>query len=183
MAFALLLAIRLRYIAAIEGWNLSMASLQRLLRVCSSFGESSDPLLRPFVALRGRASQINRSLSRSPLLVFVSIAREYLDWFMLANVLHFFRSVTRVDDNLAHLRECYLLIANLEADIALARHLQDAAIFCWADVMQAPPSSSVKWSIPCLRMPCRCRSAWPGKAPSFPVKTASARARCCARSA
>lgn len=132
-AFGLLLAIRFRYIAAIEGWNLSMESLQRLLGVCSTLGERSDPLLRQFVALRGRAGQINRSLSRSPIVVFFPVAKDYRDWFMLANVLHYFKCVTRVADNIAYLRQLYLLIANLEADIALARHLQATTIFCWAD--------------------------------------------------
>lgn len=133
IGFALLVAIRFRFIAAIEGWNVSMESLQHVLSVCSSLGERSEPLLRQFVELRGRAGQINRSLSRAPLLVFVPVAKDYLDWFMLANVLHYFKSVNRVDRNLVFLREFYLLIANLEADIALARHLQAAPIFCWAD--------------------------------------------------
>jgi hypothetical protein len=133
IAFALLLAIRFRYIAAIEGWNLSMESLQRLLGVCSNLGESSDRLLSQFAELRGRAGQINRSLSRSPIVVFISAAKDYLDWFMLTNVMHYFRCVTRVDANIVDLRQFFLLIANLEADIALARHLQASPLFCWAD--------------------------------------------------
>lgn len=133
IAFALLLAIRFRYTAAIEGWNVLMESLQRVLSVCSSLGERSEPMLHQFVELRARAGQINRSLSRAPLLVLVPVAKDYLDWFMLANVLHYFKCVNRVDRNLVFLREFYLLIANLEADIALARHLQVAPIFCWAD--------------------------------------------------
>ncbi|WP_426197263.1 MutS-related protein [Massilia sp. DWR3-1-1] len=138
LVFGLLLAIRFRYIAAIEGWNLSMESLQRLLGVCSTLGEGNAPLPDQFAGLRGRAGQINRGLSRSPIVMSISGAKDYLDWFALTNVLHYFRCQAQVDDNIAFLRQCHLLIANLEADIALARHLQATPLFCWAQRHAGP---------------------------------------------
>ncbi|MDB5765831.1 MAG: hypothetical protein JWQ61_645, partial [Collimonas fungivorans] len=133
ISFATLLAIRFRYISAAERWDTSMESLQHLLGVCSALGARGEPLLRPFRELHARAGQINRSLSRTPLVALIPGSQEYLDWFMLGNVRHYFKSVSRVQADIAYLRECYLLIANLEADIALARHVLATPEVCWAE--------------------------------------------------
>ena len=136
IGFALLVAIRFRYIAAIEGWQLSLDSLQLLLAVCGTLGDcgdSGESLLQEFAALRGRAARINRSLSRSPILVFLASAKDYIDWFLLTNVRHYFKTVALVDEHIVALRQFYLLAANLEADLALARHLQDRGDYCWAE--------------------------------------------------
>lgn len=132
LAFALLLAIRLRYIARIEQWQLATASLQRLLAVCSALGASTAPLAAPLQPWRARAGRLHRGLSRSPLLAHFPVAKDYLDWFLLANIVHYFKSVQLVDAHLAELRSIYLLVAKLEADIALARHLRTTEVFCWA---------------------------------------------------
>lgn len=133
LVFAVLVAIRFHYIGAIEGWTLSMASLQRMLGVCGALGDRSEPMLCPFAALRVRAGQLNRSLSRSRIGSALPVAEDYLDWFTLSNVRHYFKCVARVDEHREELRRCYLLMADLEADIALARHLQATPLFCWAD--------------------------------------------------
>ncbi|MDB5907641.1 MAG: hypothetical protein JWP34_1755 [Massilia sp.] len=133
ISFATLLAIRSRYTRAVGQWDMSLASLQQLLGVGSALGARSEPMLRPFLRLHARAGQISRSLSRTPLLALIPGAKDYLDWFMLDNVRHYFKSVARVQADIDYLRECYLLIANLEADIALARHLLATPGVCWAE--------------------------------------------------
>jgi len=60
-------------------------------------------------------------------------AASYADWFALANVRHYFRSTALVYTQRDFLRRCYLACANLEADVALARHLLTRDDWCWAD--------------------------------------------------
>jgi DNA mismatch repair ATPase MutS len=57
----------------------------------------------------------------------------YADWFLLANVNHYFKSIDLVFAQRAFLRESYRLCANLEADVALARHLLGTSSWCWAE--------------------------------------------------
>ena len=142
LVFVGLVAIRFHYIGAIEAWKLSMESLQRMLGMCGALGESSDPVLRPFVTLRGRAGQLNRSLSRGRIGSALPVARDYLDWFTLGNVRHYFKCLARVDEHREELRRLYLLLADLEADIALARHLQATPVFCWANRRTDPDSGA-----------------------------------------
>jgi hypothetical protein len=117
-----LMATQIRYHERAERWQRSVASLQMLLRV--------ERLLDgPHAA---QASRINRNLARSPAVNLFPGLGGYLDWFMLDNINQYFKGVGLVRDNLALLRECFLRLANLEADVALARHLLQAGAFCWA---------------------------------------------------
>lgn len=117
-----LMSNQMRYYERVEAWERSMNSLQMLLRVVTLL-EGKDA---------AAASRINRGLTRSPLTGTVPGARAYLDWFALENVNHYFKGVRLVHGNLAFLRECFLRVANLEADLALARHLLNTPAFCWA---------------------------------------------------
>jgi len=117
----LLMAGQMRYYARAEEFARSVQSLQMLLRV--------DSLLQG----PARSGKINRDLTRSQVVLLIPGARGYLDWFMLDNVNHYFKCVQLVHANLDYLRERFEHIANLEADIALARHLLKTPQFCWAD--------------------------------------------------
>jgi hypothetical protein len=117
-----LMAGQIRCHDRVERWQRSMAALQMLLRV--------ERLMDgPHAA---KASRINRKLARSPAVNLLPGLGSYLDWFMLDNVNQYFKGVGQVRDNLCLLRECFSRLANLEADIALARHLVRAGTFCWA---------------------------------------------------
>jgi hypothetical protein len=95
-----------------------------MLRVCSLLDGSAQPLADDFTG-RGRlAGRISRGLGRAPGVELVPGAKEYADWFLLANLRHYFKSALMVARERAFLRTCYALCANLEADLALARHLQ-----------------------------------------------------------
>lgn len=118
----LLFSNQLRYADRLESWQRSMVGLQMLLRVVSLRGEDDS----------ARAGRINRGLTRSAIVDLVPGFRPYHDWFMLGNVNHYFQSVRLVERHIEFLRGCFVRIANLEADIALARHLLATEQFCWA---------------------------------------------------
>jgi hypothetical protein len=128
----LLISAQLRYHEQIQAWAGATTSLQMLLRVQSLLGARAGTVGRDFADGRELAGRINRGLSRSRLANGVPGAGEYADWFLLANVNHYFRSVELVFAQRAFLRECYLRCANLEADVALARHLLRVPAWCWA---------------------------------------------------
>lgn len=118
-----LMAAQMRYSDRLTHWEQSMTSLQMLLRVeCVQGGEHA-----------AAAGKINRSLTRSPAEKITPGLAGYLDWFMLKNVSHYFKGVGVVRDNLGLLRACFTRLSNLEADIALARHLLRTPVFAWAE--------------------------------------------------
>ena len=118
----MLMATQMRYADRVEQWEASMKALQMLLRVVSQQGGSD-------VAAAGK---LNRKLTRAPAQLLMPGLRAYLDWFAIANVKHYFMTVTQVRRNLPALRGWFDRIANLEADLALARHLLRTPSFCWA---------------------------------------------------
>ena len=119
----ILMATQVCYHDRMEAWQASMNSLQMLLRVERLTGG----------AHAAAAGSINRGLTRSPVVDLIPGMRVYLDWFALANVSHYFKGVGLVRANLALLRACFIRLANLEADVALARHLLQTPSFCWSE--------------------------------------------------
>lgn len=115
-----LMAGQIVYHEQVETWNRKMKTLQMMLRVVTLLGgEDALP-----------ASRLNRALSRLPAAELVPGARGYADWFMLANVSHYFKGTRLVAARLDFLRACFTRISHLEADIALARHLLHTPVFC-----------------------------------------------------
>jgi len=136
LSFAVLFVLmreQMRYHERVSDWQRSMGSLQALLKVVSLLGARKDEALQPFTQRAATAGRINRALSRSPFSAAVPQSRAYLDWFMLANVNHYFKGAALVHGELAFLRACFLLAGELEADLALARHLRQAPALCWAE--------------------------------------------------
>lgn len=78
-----------------------------------------------------QAAQLRARLARSAWTTAPG-ATEYADWVMQANLKHYFATRTLVREHAAFLRESYLLVANLDADLALARHLATQRQWCWA---------------------------------------------------
>jgi hypothetical protein len=162
-ALYLLISIQMRYAERVEAWSRAMKSLQMLLRVCSLLGARDHPLLQQFDAGRELAGRVNRSLSRSPMSTVLPGARGYADWFMLANVTHYFKTVDIVFAHRAFLRECYLRCANFEADAALARHLLDAPSWCWAERGSAADIDLEQGTHPLLEQPAPLSISLRGK--------------------
>jgi hypothetical protein len=128
-----LISIQMRYHGRIAVWDRAMGSLQMLLRASSLLATLKHPLLDEFAGAGTRAGKLNRALTRSPVWDMIPGARAYLDWFLQANINHYFKGVGIVGSQRDFLRECYARCANLEADIALAQHMLDGRSTCWAE--------------------------------------------------
>ncbi|WP_342120781.1 MutS-related protein [Pseudoduganella sp. OTU4001] len=79
-----------------------------------------------------KAAQLRSKLAPAPLSAIPGLA-EYCDWVMQANLKHYFQTRRLVREHAAFLRESYQLVANLDADLALARHLATQSQWCWSE--------------------------------------------------
>jgi len=127
----LLIAGQMRYHERVEAWKRALNTLQMLL--LASHAAGTRDRAAPAVLREGaeRAGQLNRSLARS---LFARMSQDggaYGDWFMLANVKHYYRTQAIVYRERGFLIACYLACAELEADLALARTLLAAPPWCW----------------------------------------------------
>ncbi|QJD99710.1 hypothetical protein HH212_06430 [Massilia forsythiae] len=135
---AVLVSAQMRHGDAIGAWQRKTLSLQMLLRTCSLLdagqGGFAPSLTAGFDGRGATAGRINRSLPPSMLGGQVPGMREYGDWFLLANVRHFYKTLGIVFAWRDFLGECYSLCADLEADLALVRHLRGLGgrAWCWA---------------------------------------------------
>jgi hypothetical protein len=127
-----LVTLQMRYTDRVGAWTRSTHALQMLLRTVSLLDGSGQPLASTFAGLGARAGKVGRSLARSLVAQALPDVAAYGDWFMLANVRHYFRTLAIVASQRDFLRECYRLCAELEADLALARHLRGVPVWCWA---------------------------------------------------
>ena len=132
-ALAPLMALQMRLHRPLEEWAAAIRALHALLRSVSLLGGQDGPLLAPFVAARARAERLHLRLARSLSLRMIPGAIQYADWFAAANVVYHFKTLRIVHAERAFLRECYLACANLEADVALVRHLASMERWCWAE--------------------------------------------------
>jgi hypothetical protein len=137
VAMYFLITTRMRYQDSIGAWKRSLRSLQMLLRACSLLDGSGLPLTEAFTGRAVAAGRLNRALARSPVEDAIPDAAEYTNWFLAAELRHYFHTLALVFGQRDFLRACYWLCAELEADVALARHLRararDGATWCWAD--------------------------------------------------
>jgi hypothetical protein len=133
VAMYYLVMVRMRYMERVSLWTRTTRALQMLLRTCSLLDGSGLPLAGGFAGRGAAAARLNRALSRSPIPSPIPDLEEYTNWFVSADVRHYFRTLGRVFGQRAFLRECYWLCAELEADVALARHLAAESVWCWAD--------------------------------------------------
>jgi hypothetical protein len=137
VAMVFLIRTRMRYQDSIGPWKRSLRALQMLLRACSLLDGSGLMLTEAFAGRADIGGRLNRALSRSLVAKTIPDAAEYANWFLAAEVRHYFQTVGLVFGQRAFLRECFWLCAELEADVALARHLRtrtrEGAAWCWAD--------------------------------------------------
>lgn len=125
-----MVALQARYHAIIDAWDRQRVSLQRLLRACSLAAASDEASLQAFATLGRQAGRSNRALHRQ-VAQAVSMVGVYLDWFLQANIEHYFKSVRLVHEQRAFLQQCFYVCARLDADATLARHRATTAT-CWA---------------------------------------------------
>ena len=132
-ALAPLMALQMRYHRQVEEWTAIIRSLHALLRTTTQLGRRGGPLLEPFAAMRTEAERLHVRLARSASLRMIPFAQQYADWFGAGNVAHCFKTARIVHAERVFLRACYLACADLEADVALARHLASMERWCWAE--------------------------------------------------
>jgi hypothetical protein len=123
-----LMAQQMRYSQQVDAWKLRLDALRLVLATTALLGEGGRAECADLAA---PARQLYQRLGRSRMSVLPG-ATGYADWFALANVKHYFRSAALVYAERAFLQRCYLACGNLEADVALARHLLGRDDWCWS---------------------------------------------------
>ena len=128
-----LLSLQMRYFQQADAWKRQVDALRLVLATTALLGEAG---LRECVELAPAARTLYQQLGRSAFSRMPGAAG-YADWFALSNIKHYFRTAALVDAQRDLLQRCYLACANLEADVAVARHLLTRDDWCWASRGQA----------------------------------------------
>ncbi|RZA34681.1 MAG: hypothetical protein EOP92_14455 [Lysobacteraceae bacterium] len=132
-ALAPLMALQIHYHRRLELWKNSLASLNALLAGSHALAELGGPLLEAFVDTRAEAARLHLMLGRPLLLRMIPGGEAYANWFGAYNVGRYWKTMRAVAGARGFLRDCYLRSAELEADVALARHLRRQEAWCWAE--------------------------------------------------
>jgi hypothetical protein len=127
----LLMGVQVRYRDDAEAWFRIQRSMQQMLRTHSLLAKLEQPLAAPFRDDAARAGKINRAIAQS-LTRNLPGVREYADWLWQMNIRDYFHSREVARLNVEFLRHSFRMVAALEADVALARHLAQTPGHCWA---------------------------------------------------
>jgi len=129
----ILLGVQTHFHEAVTQWTKKVQALQALLWSFGLLAEHHQGDAQTSAEDRQTAKTMLVELSRRKLVTLPGM-REYADWFLLDNVRHFFKTSILVRKNQDSLRRVYMYVANLEADLALASHLQSLPQYCWSSV-------------------------------------------------
>jgi len=127
-----LMVVQVRHHDAVQAWRRILGALQLMLRVHTLLARVDDPLTATLRADAAQAGKLNRRTSRS-MLSNIPMLADYVDWLLLHNVRHYFGSREAVRRRLDFLRSSFERVAALEADLALASHLAQIPVYCWAE--------------------------------------------------
>ena len=129
-----LLAIQTAWHERAQECDCVLLPLRTMLDVHHAVGNEPDDagLLTPFVPEAAAAGKLRRRFELA-LGDRVPGQREYRDWLLQANVKRYRATRTALMEHRDFLRRSFELVADLEADCALARHLQGVDVFCWAE--------------------------------------------------
>ncbi|WP_193315737.1 MutS-related protein [Janthinobacterium aquaticum] len=130
-----LMTVQSRFYETCKQWEYQLDTLRHLLKAYAALGRLDVPMTAPFRAGRAQAGKLVRGIELSllrylPLIDTIMV--EYGDWLLLKNVTRYFRTRELVAAQLGFLRQAYLEVAALEADLALVRHLRAQPAFCHA---------------------------------------------------
>jgi hypothetical protein len=124
LSLALLLAaLQLAFHGRMRQWQPVAEALQ--LQLYTHSQQADAPGAAQAAQLRGKLAR--HAVSTAPGVT------EYADWVMLANLKHYFATRRLVRRHAAFLRDSYRLVAGLDADLALVRHLCAQRHWCWAE--------------------------------------------------
>lgn len=129
-----LMSLQMQYQDQVEEWKCKLHTLKMVLATTAVMGGEGRA---GFAELAKEARALYKNLSSSRM-TQAPLVSGYADWFALANVTHYFRSNTLVFEKRKFLQRCYLACANLEANVALARHLLTRDDWCWAERVTGP---------------------------------------------
>jgi len=118
-----LMAVQIAFHARMQHWQPVAQALQ--LQLYAHSQQPDEPGAVQAAHLRGKLAR--NAISTAPGVT------EYADWVMLANLKHYFATRRLVRSHAVFLRESYRLVADIDADLALARHLSVQRQWCWAD--------------------------------------------------
>ena len=130
-----LMAVQVRFYESAKAWERTLDTLRYLLKTRTALARLDVPAVLPLAAGSTQAARLTRAIERSLLhyVPFVdTVLVEYGDWLLLKNVKRYFRTRQLVAQQLPFLRDSFSQVAQLEADLALARQLRAAPVFCWA---------------------------------------------------
>ncbi len=128
----------------LDAWNREAKSLREMLALISRLNINREQLndadashLAHIEVLKKNAGKINRRITRTPVATAFPVLGDYFDWFLFTNVRHYAKSQTVIAQEKVFLQTCFETVANLEANLAVARHLASGGVtaaprFCWA---------------------------------------------------
>jgi hypothetical protein len=131
-AWGTLVAIQTRFHEQAAAWARTAEALRLMLQVHGMLGAIDAPLADVFRHGHKQAIKLRRALA-APVTGRIPIAGEYGDWLLLKNIQHYFKTRRLVKEQLGFVRDSFWLVAELDADLALARHLLGTPAFCWAE--------------------------------------------------
>lgn len=119
----ILIALQVSHQARMQQWGAVVEALQLQLLVHSQQADAPGAQ---------QAAKLRRQLAPSAAESIPGIA-EYANWLMQANLKRYYKTHSLVREHAAFLRESFVLVADLDADLALARHLAGQQRWCWAE--------------------------------------------------
>jgi hypothetical protein len=136
VAVALLLvlfALHMRYDDTIRLWDAHLAGVMQMLAAILAVGALDESRYSGFSALSRTARKLLKKLTRWPVPIgLLKDIRDYLDWFWLGKVHHYFKQAKQIQKHRAFLREAFHLCGEWEAICAIARHLAGRNDHNWA---------------------------------------------------
>ncbi|OBV37181.1 MutS-related protein [Janthinobacterium psychrotolerans] len=149
-AWAILMVVQVQFHERCKHWQRSVRSLQQLLLAHERLGALDTPFTQGWQAEARQSGRLHRQLVPMRWLKLIPLLSEYEDWFVLGDVRRYFRSRLVLLRQRDFFRASFLRVADLEADLALARHLRASGQFCWA---QAAPGDALHLRLEQVRHP------------------------------
>lgn len=120
----------------ISMWEPKRISIYSLMKTADALGREGgvkSELISQFRDPDSVRKEVVNLLRPSKLETLAPWVGEYADWFLLKNIIRHFRCLKAVEKHKDLIRDIYLKIGNLEADVAVARHLRQCSQYCWVD--------------------------------------------------
>jgi hypothetical protein len=138
IAFVLMLAVQRQFNHRVAQHQLDIQSLRLMLATAVSLHKAAPDSTRSSsaqltnAAIADEARSIHRRITPLPWLNLFPGMNDYADWFLLDNIRRFRKCSRVVEEHRDFLQQCFEVVAQTEAELAMAEHLAKTSIFCWA---------------------------------------------------